>query len=218
MNTLGANAPNKSHKIAGVLLFLAGTVVLMGIITAEIFYPSGYSTSQNEISDLGATRPPNSIIVEPAATIFNTTMQVSGLMLIIAAYFLYRAFQNRLVTGSMLAFGIGLLGVGIFPGNIASLHPLFAILTFIAAGIAPLASAKMTASPFRYFAILLGGTTLLFFCWLSFSLTLFFPFWVMAEPNDGLHTPVSFGSSHSGDMFWGGLSNHQTRSLRQGCA
>lgn len=175
MNRLGANTPNTSRKIAGVLLFLAGAVVFMGIITAEIFYPSGYSTSQNEISDLGATRPPNSIIVEPSATIFNTTMQVSGVMLIISAYFIYRAFQNRLVTGSILVFGIGLLGVGIFPGNMASLHPLFAILTFIAAGIAPLASAKMSSSPFRYFAILLGGITLVFFLLAFFFASLVFP-------------------------------------------
>jgi hypothetical membrane protein len=41
----------------------------MVIITAEATYP-GYSTAQNDISDLGATTPPNSIIKQSAATIF----------------------------------------------------------------------------------------------------------------------------------------------------
>lgn len=29
----------------GLLAFLAGFVILMGIITGEIYYPTGYSTS-----------------------------------------------------------------------------------------------------------------------------------------------------------------------------
>lgn len=44
-----------SRKLAGVLLILAGALILMGIITAETQYPAdrGYSTARNEISDLG---------------------------------------------------------------------------------------------------------------------------------------------------------------------
>ena len=43
----------------------------MGIITAEALYPGTFSTGANEISDLGGTRPPNSVILQPSATIFN---------------------------------------------------------------------------------------------------------------------------------------------------
>ncbi|HLU08678.1 MAG TPA: DUF998 domain-containing protein, partial [Oceanobacillus sp.] len=105
------------HKTCGILMFLTGVVLLMGIITAEIFYPAGYSTSQNEISDLGATRPPNSIIVQPSATIFNSTMLLSGAMVIAAAYFIHRAFGRWFVTVSILLLGIGMFGVGVFPGD-----------------------------------------------------------------------------------------------------
>ena len=42
------------RKAAGALLFLAGAVVLMGIITAEALYPADYSTAANTVSDLGA--------------------------------------------------------------------------------------------------------------------------------------------------------------------
>jgi hypothetical membrane protein len=50
-------------------MVLAGFVGFMGIITAEVLYPD-YSTRQ-DISDLGSTRPPDPIIHEPSATIFN---------------------------------------------------------------------------------------------------------------------------------------------------
>ena len=43
------------RKAAGALLFLAGAVVLMGIITAEALYPADYSTAANTVSDLGGT-------------------------------------------------------------------------------------------------------------------------------------------------------------------
>src|SRR5215217_4969625 len=45
-------------KVAGTLLFLAGAVVLMGIITAEALYPASYSTASNTVSDLGAPYRP----------------------------------------------------------------------------------------------------------------------------------------------------------------
>lgn len=163
------------HKTGGTLMFLAGVFVLMGIITAEIFYPAGYSTSQSEISDLGATRPPNSIIVQPTATIFDTTMLVSGMMVILAAYFVHRAFKRRLVSSSILALGIGVLGVGIFPGNNAVTHPLFAALAFLAGGISAIVASRVTSPPFRYISIVLGGITLVFMVLAFFFARLVFP-------------------------------------------
>ncbi len=162
-------------KTSGTLMFLTGVVIFMGIITAEIFYPAGYSTSQNEISDLGATRPPNSIIVQPSATIFDTTMMLSGVMLIAAAYYLHRAFQQWLMTGSILLLGIGLLGVGIFPGNNAAIHPLFALVSFLAAGTSAIVSSRVTRAPFRYLAIMLGGITLVFLLLAFFFSNIVFP-------------------------------------------
>lgn len=162
MSTSNQSFLRDTRKLGGTLMFLAGIVVLMGIITAEIFYPAGYSTSQNEISDLGATRPPNSIIVQPSAMIFNTTMIVSGALVIVAALLIQTSFRKLLVSGSILLLGIGLLGVGVFPGNNANIHPLAALVTFVFAGLAAILSANVTSTPFRYFAILLGAITIVF--------------------------------------------------------
>ncbi|NPV49911.1 MAG: DUF998 domain-containing protein [Candidatus Methanofastidiosum sp.] len=134
----------------------------MGIITAEIFYPSGYSTSNSEISDLGATRPPNSIIVQPSAVIFNSTMIITGIMTLIGAYCVFLIYRKLIFNIPFGIFGLGILGVGIFPGNVELLHPLSALITFIFGGIAAITSSKVLDSPFRYVSICLGVVALFF--------------------------------------------------------
>jgi hypothetical membrane protein len=149
------------HIIAGTLLFLAGVIAIMGIITAEAFYPSDYTTSNSEISDLGATRPPNSIIMQPSATIFNSTMIITGIMVLIGAYCVFLAYRKLLFNIPFGLFGLGILGVGIFPGNVELLHPLSAMITFIFGGIAAITSSKIIDSPFRYISICFGVIALI---------------------------------------------------------
>jgi hypothetical membrane protein len=79
-------------KLAGVLLFTASAGILMGIITAEALYPAAYSTFENAISDLGGTRPPDSVVLQPSAAIFDVTMLVAGAMIMVAAWLVHRAF------------------------------------------------------------------------------------------------------------------------------
>lgn len=158
----------KSHIIAGILLFLAGTVILMGIITAETFYPLGYTTANSEISDLGGTRPPNSIITQPSAVIFNLTMIVSGIMILFGAYCFYLAHKKLIFNIPLGLMGLGVLGVGFFPGNVEMLHPIFALITFISGAIAAITSSKVIDSPFRYIAICFGVISLFFLFFANF--------------------------------------------------
>ena len=58
-------------------------------------------------------------------------------------------------------FGIGVLGVGIFPGNYGNIHALFALLTFVAGGAAAITAFSLETGPFRYFSIVLGAVALL---------------------------------------------------------
>jgi len=145
----------KYLAIAGALLFIAGVGAILGIITSETQYP-GYNTAQNEISDLGATRPPNSIIHQPSATIFNITLIISGLFIIGAAVSLFKARIQRLNALVLAVFGLSVTGVGIFPGNYGNLHAVIALLTFVTGGIAALLTYRSTESPFRYFSAILG--------------------------------------------------------------
>ncbi|MDD1721318.1 MAG: DUF998 domain-containing protein [Euryarchaeota archaeon] len=150
------------QNVAGALLLIAGVVVIMGIITAEATYP-GYSTSGNDISDLGASRPPNSIIKQPAATIFAATLAVGGVLLIAGAYFIYRGVgTGRVVTvlSLLLAlFGVSALGVAAFNGSTEgslAIHTLFSLLAFTIGGIAAIVSYGVLRAPFRYLAVILG--------------------------------------------------------------
>lgn len=150
----------RARFVGGALLFVLGFVALMGIITAEAFYP-GYNAGVQEISDLGASRPPNSVIVQPAATIFNTAMILSGLLALGAAYCLHRAFDDRAVTVAFGLFGLGVLGVGVFDGSEAPMHGISALLTFFTGGLLGVVAARVITTPFRYLSLAVGGFVLL---------------------------------------------------------
>lgn len=144
---------------AGALLSSASAVILMGIITAEALYPAPYNTSTNEISDLGATRPPNSVVLQPSAAVFDGTMLVSGALILAAGYLLHRGLRRRSPAIGLGMFGAGVFLVGVFPGNTAP-HPLVALFTFVSGGAVALLAARIQSAPARYVSVVLGGLTL----------------------------------------------------------
>jgi hypothetical membrane protein len=149
--------------VAGALFFVAGTLILLGIVTAESTYP-GYSVSQNYISDLGGAR--NGTFVQPAAAILDTTLVAGGLLIIGGAYSIHHALDKR-VFPSMLPLlialaGIGSVGVGVFNETFGIVHWLLSALTFIAGGIAAIAAFSQLKAPFRYFSAILGIIALVF--------------------------------------------------------
>lgn len=151
---------SNDRTIAGALLAAAGSVILMGIITAEALYPALYTTNANEISDLGATRPPDSVILQPSASIFNLTMIATGLAVAAAGVMLLRTGERRFLSISVLLNGVGILGVGIFPGNVGAIHPWFALLAFLAGGLCGVAGGRARGGPVSWFSYAFGGVTL----------------------------------------------------------
>lgn len=158
---------------AGLLFFLAGSIILMGIITAETFYPEKYTytTSDSMISDLGATEPPNSIITQPSANIFNFSMMIVGILILLGTYFLFMALNDKIAAILIGLLGLGALGVGVFPGNVNPQHPLFALTTFISGGISAIYSYSLINSPFKYLSVVFGIICLFFL----FTASIFIP-------------------------------------------
>jgi hypothetical membrane protein len=156
---ISARLGDPDSSIAGVSMVLSGFVALMGIVTAEVLYPN-YSTRQ-DISDLGSTRPPDPVIHEPAATIFNSTMLVTGALVLVAAYVLFRTMDRRGFPVALAIFGLGAFGVGVFPGNVTPWHGLFALLTFFSGGITAVLSSRVVSRPCSLVCGLFGGTSLL---------------------------------------------------------
>lgn len=147
-------------RIAGTALFSAGALLLMAIITCEALYPFAYSTARNEISDLGGTRPPAALVFQPVATIFNVSMMLSGLLLLIGAVVLQRGAHRWSASVPVLVLGAAVLLVGIFPGNTGTPHALSAMVAFWAGGIAAVLASRIAAPPFRYALMLLGAINL----------------------------------------------------------
>jgi hypothetical membrane protein len=150
-----------SRNVAGVLLAVAGAVILMGIITGEALYPAPYNTATNTISDLGGTMPSEGgVVLQPSATIFDATMLASGAMILTGVFLVHRAFRRWAATVPLVLLGIGVLGVGVFPGYVPVVHPIFALLAFVSGGMAAVMTFKVTTAPFRYVSMVLGTITL----------------------------------------------------------
>jgi hypothetical membrane protein len=144
----------------GMLLAIAGGVILLGIISAEALYPGSYSTAANEISDLGGTRPPEGLVLQPSAAIFDLSMLVIGVLMTAAAWFVHRACGLRSVSIPIAVLGIAAFGVGAFPGNTGAPHAICAMVTFVAGGLAAVTSSRLVAGPMRILTAGLGTVTL----------------------------------------------------------
>jgi len=156
-------ARNLSEVVGGALLSLTGIGLILSIITNEALYPAArhYSTFTNTISDLGGTEPPNSYMVQPNRLIFIFTMAVSGALVLVATYLLWRVVDRRRFLVALGCLGVGIVGIAVFPGNVATIHPLFSLLAFVGGSVAAILSRKVLDAPLRYFAIALGSIALL---------------------------------------------------------
>jgi hypothetical membrane protein len=147
-------------RAAGLLLSLAATTILMGCITAEALHPGTFTTHTNTLSHLGASEPPNSVVVQPSAAIFDGTMLAAGALILLAAWLAHRALRRPAVSVSTGLLGLGILGVGVFPLTHPAPHTVFALLAFYAGGLAMILASRITPSPFRQLWTTLGGVAL----------------------------------------------------------
>lgn len=179
-------------KLSGTLLFLAGSIALMGIITAEALYPSGtgYTTFQSEISDLGATKPPNSIIYQPSATIFNMAMLLAGLMILTATFFQHKHFRKWLFSVPLGLFGLSLVGIGLFSGEKAPYHQMFAMLMFLTSGLSAILTFKIASTPFKHIGIVFGSISLAMWAAAVFIPGIIFPLIGMGGTERWLFYPI----------------------------
>lgn len=148
---------------AGLALAGSGIAMLLGIITAEALYPATYTTNANMISDLGGTEPPNSVVLQPSATVFDVTMAVCGVAILLGAFFLLRSHGRRGVSVATALLGLGVLGVGVFPGDTGQIHMWFALLAFTSGGVAAMLSARLTRQPLGALVLMLGAAALAMF-------------------------------------------------------
>ena len=137
---------------AGAAFFIGALQFVVGMVLAEIYYP-GYNVSTNVISDLGANP-------YPSAAIFDSSIFMLGLLVMIGAYFLQRGYRWKPLTGALVIAGIGAAGVGIFTENSPALHGIMELLAFLFGGLGAIMSFRFQKSPMSYFSLILGAITL----------------------------------------------------------
>ncbi len=176
-----AEAHPRELRTAGLLLSLAGIGILRGSITAAALYPAMFTTHTNTLSHLGASEPPDSVVLQPSAAIFDLTMVVTGAIILAAARYLHRALGRKGVTIPLTLLGAGVLGVGVFPLNHLAPHTIFALLAFVAGGVGVITASRITETPFRWLWTILGMVSLV-----AITLGIFFLEWgPVAELGEG---------------------------------
>ncbi|MCF6509948.1 DUF998 domain-containing protein [Blastococcus sp. MG754426] len=158
----GVPVRSADRRVAGLLLVVAGSAVVLAIMTAEALYPAVYDLHRNTVSDLAAMRP-DDVVRQPSAAIFNTTMVVAGALIAVAAVLLHRSRAGLVATVPVLGLGIGMIGVGVFPGNtVMAVHQLVSLATFLCGGVAAIATARLSARVLRPLHVVFGGVALTF--------------------------------------------------------
>jgi hypothetical membrane protein len=145
-------------KVAGALFFIAVTQFVLGLIVSEALY-SDCSISDNYISDLG---------VGSSSMIFNSSVFLLGLLLVIGAYFLQRAFDFKMLTVLLVLTAIGTMGVGIFTEDFGTIHSVVSLIAFLFGGLSAIFSvicsyvhkSNLLKMPFSAISVILGLITL----------------------------------------------------------
>jgi hypothetical membrane protein len=138
------------ERVAGALFFVAVTQFILGLAIAEALYP-GYSLSDNYVSDLG---------IGPSSIVFNLSVFLLGLLLVIGTYFLRHISDLKTVNMLLFLMAVGAIGVGVFTKDYTIAHGAVASMAFFFAGLSATASFKVLKKPFSLISIILGVITL----------------------------------------------------------
>ena len=147
-------------KIAGTALFVGVIQFALAMMVAEFLYP-GYSVSKNPISDLGATCNQGACqIVQPSSLIFNSSIILAGLLVLVSSYYIKKTFRARLLFGLFAIAGLGMIAVGLLPETTGVVHKIVSAITFLSIGVAAIAAYKVQRAPLSYFSVILGAGAL----------------------------------------------------------
>jgi len=146
---------------AGLLFSIAVIEFFIGMLWAEATYPN-YSISGNTISHLGSIVCNGNVcsFQQPAANIFNSSVIILGILVVIGAYFI-RELQRTLAI-TLIITGLGAIGVGLTLAlNTGSLsHSIVSFITFLFAGISAVISTPIFKNWLRYLSPILGVISL----------------------------------------------------------
>ena len=171
---------HRSVHHGAILLVFGSLQFIVAMIVTQTGYGSSYSLTQNYISDLGATTcgtvsglvgtSGGHYVCSPWHDVFNVSIIILGLLIILAVLLLRTAFparRSRTIGLVLLALaGAGAIGVGLFPENVnIDAHVIASTIAFVgsafALGVLGLAMFRDTRwDGFRAYTMLSGLVTL----------------------------------------------------------
>ncbi len=138
---------NARLRLTGSLFMIGSIQFILAVIISEALHP-GYSPANNLLSELGVGN--NSLL-------FNVSVIVFGVCLLLGAILLFRAMRSVVVSLFIALGGIGAVIVGLAPMNTTGfLHPFGSQMAFVCAGIAAILAARLEKRPLNYFSVILG--------------------------------------------------------------
>ena len=190
---------------SGLLLFLAGFLIFMGIITGEIFYTTEFSAKDNYISELAVEINTGTDYHQISAVIFDFTMMIAGLMVILGTWFVNKIFKKYLLTIPMALLGAGLTCFGIFPGQIIPKYNILAVIVFLCGSMSAIVSFKIVNAPLRYIFACFGIIALILLIFKKF----FIPTLGVGGAERWLFYPVVFWITGMGAYLLGIKDGHK---------
>lgn len=148
-------------NLAGLLYFLASVIILSSIITADAFFPKEQNIFATDLMNMGESVQETGVSYRPYSTIFNIIILVAGAMILSATFLLRKDFKQALLAVTGFGFGLGLVGLGFFPGKMIPYHNITAMVTLIAGSIFSISTFKIVSSPFKYISLLFGSVALI---------------------------------------------------------
>jgi hypothetical membrane protein len=139
--------------IIGLLFTLSSAQFLLILMLGAAIAPD-YSIHDDAISDLG--------VIPQTALLFNFSLFLFGLFLLIAAY-LYHSIHNKLwITIMFISTAVGAIGVAFFPLNNPGIHAIFALIAFLFANLIPISFFKILPRPLNILSVATGILGLFF--------------------------------------------------------
>ncbi|MCK5240138.1 MAG: DUF998 domain-containing protein [Candidatus Thorarchaeota archaeon] len=137
-------------RLSGYLIFLGGLQWFLGLLAAESWTP-GYSNRIDYVSELG---------IWEMATLYNASIFILGICLLVGAYLLYQSENARLFSILLAITGIGAMGLSIFPGYAQPMHSIATLIAILFGTLAAITSFQLQKKPMSYISLILGAMAL----------------------------------------------------------
>jgi hypothetical membrane protein len=132
--------------LAGFCFLVGGIQWFLGILAAESWY-DGYSSRIDYVSELGTG---------PTELIYNSSVFLLGVFVLIGTVFLYRAQEKKLLTVLLIICSIGIMGVGVFPADMRPMHGIATPIAILFGALSAIASYSSSEKPMSIISVILG--------------------------------------------------------------